>query len=128
MKSNNLKIVLITNMNNNNYSLLRCFRKLGADVELHLMSNKIKRNFSHFFSEHNTWNIKKCSNHIKYVNIPNRLVSVIKYTFLWNIYFWLKYYLFFFQKEVFIFILMIFLIFILSPIKSIKMLLFKNSN
>ena len=99
MKNNDLKIALIGNMNNNNFALLRYFRELGADVVLYLMSDDGKGNSSHFSPEHDTWNIKKWSNHIKCINVPNRFVSVIGNTFPWNIYFWLKYYLYFFSKR-----------------------------
>ena len=94
-----LKIALIGNMNNNNFALLRYFRELGADVDLYLMSDDGKGDSNHFSPEHDTWDINKWSKYIKYINVPNRFVSVIGNNFPWNIYFWLKYYLFFFSKR-----------------------------
>ena len=94
-----MKIALIGNMNNNNFALLRYFLDLGVTVDLFLMSDDGIGSLSHFNPSCDSWNVKKYIKHIKYLDAPNRFVTIIGNDFPWNIYFWLKYFLNFFNNK-----------------------------
>jgi glycosyltransferase involved in cell wall biosynthesis len=86
-----MKIGLIGNMNNNNFSLLRYFHAIGVDAELLLMTDDGVGPLSHFSPEKDTWDIDKWKPYINRISIANRFVAGIGNKFPWNILFWLKY-------------------------------------
>ena len=90
-----MKIALIGNMNNNNFSLMRYFHDLGVNADLILMSDDGIGDLKHFHPSSDTWNFTKYKDNIKYMQAPNRVVSVLGNSFPWNIYFWIKYLVFF---------------------------------
>ena len=94
-----MKIALIGNMNNNNFSLMRYFCDLGINVNLILMSDDGIGELSHFHPSSDTWNFNKYKDRIKYFDAPNRLVSILGNKFPWNVYFWIKYFLFYFSSR-----------------------------
>ena len=59
-----MKIGIIGNMNNGNFSLMRYFRDLGFDAYLLLYSNDGKGNSKHFRPESDSWEIKKWNKYI----------------------------------------------------------------
>jgi glycosyltransferase involved in cell wall biosynthesis len=74
-----MKIGLIGNMNNNNFSMMRYFRDLGADAHLLLYSNDGKGTLSHFTPEADTWEIEKWSPFIHQTDIPNAPVAAFDF-------------------------------------------------
>ena len=64
-------------MNNNNFSILRYFRDLGADAHLLLNSNDGKGSLSHFKPECDTWNIAKWKPYIHQTPIPDSPVAAL---------------------------------------------------
>lgn len=63
-----MKVALIGNMNNNNFSIMRYFRDLGIDAHLILMVNDITESQTHFAPEYDTWEIEKWKPYIHYLN------------------------------------------------------------
>ncbi|MAJ13551.1 MAG: hypothetical protein CMN44_01080 [SAR116 cluster bacterium] len=86
-------------MNNNNFSLMRYFCDLGIDVKLLLMSDDGVGELRHFHPSSDTWNLNKYEDKIIYFEAPNRLVSILGNNFPWNIYFWIKFFLFYFSRK-----------------------------
>ena len=80
-----MKVALIGNMNNNNFSLLRYFRDIGVDAHLLLYSNDGKATLSHFTPESDCWDIKKWEQYIHNTHIPNSPISVFDFPFSWII-------------------------------------------
>lgn len=74
-----MKIGLIGNMNNNNFSLMRYLRNLGYDSYLILLDNEVKGNSNHFNPEADTWNINKWNNYIIKSKIYEDPISVFKF-------------------------------------------------
>jgi len=72
-----MKISLLGNMNNNNFSLMRYFRDLGADAHLFLWKNDGNGSLSHFTPENDTWDISKWKKFIHQTTLTNAFVSVI---------------------------------------------------
>lgn len=97
--SSTCKIGLIGNMNNNNFSILRYLLDLNINVDLVLMADDGVDTLEHFHPKSDTWNFEYYKKHIKFLDAPNRFISVVGNDFPWNIYFWLKYYFFFFSKR-----------------------------
>ena len=93
------KIALIGNMNNNNFALMRYFLDLGADVDLFLLADDGIGSLAHFHPSCDTWYIEKYKKNIKYLEAPNRFVSIIGNDFPWIIYFWFKCMIIFFSKK-----------------------------
>ena len=54
-----MKIALIGNMNNNNFSLMRYLLDLGMKVDLLLMSDDGVGELEHFSPKNDTWFLKK---------------------------------------------------------------------
>ena len=86
-------------MNNNNFALMRYFIDLGVDVDLLLMSDDGIGSLAHFHPNCDTWHIRKYKKNIKYIEVPNRFVTIIGNDFPWTIYFWFKYVINFFTKK-----------------------------
>ncbi|QNI75228.1 glycosyltransferase [Synechococcus sp. MVIR-18-1] len=74
-----MKIGLIGNMNNNNFSLMRYFRDLGADAHLLLYSNDGLSSLSHFTPEADTWDLKCWAPFIHQTEIPNAPISAFDF-------------------------------------------------
>jgi hypothetical protein len=72
-----MKIGLIGNMNNNNFSLMRYFRDLGADAHLLLHSDDGEGSLSHFRPECDTWNIERWAPYIHRTPAPNAVVGAL---------------------------------------------------
>ena len=66
-----MKIVLIGNMNNNNFSIMRYLRDMGVDAHLILMKNDITKSQTHFAPEYDTWEIEKWKPYIHYLNFKD---------------------------------------------------------
>jgi hypothetical protein len=80
-----MKIALIGNMNNNNFSIMRYFRDLGADAHLLLYANDGQGSLSHFKPESDTWDIEKWKPFIHQTSIPNAAVAALSFPFSWLI-------------------------------------------
>jgi len=80
-----MKVALVGNMNNNNFSLLRYFRDIGVDAHLLLYSNDGKTTLSHFSPESDCWNIRKWEQYIHSTVIPNAPIAVFDFPFSWII-------------------------------------------
>lgn len=80
-----MKVALVGNMNNNNFSLLRYFRDLGIDAHLLLYSNDGKTTLSHFSPDSDCWNIRKWEQYIHNTDIPNAPIAVFDFPFSWII-------------------------------------------
>ena len=74
-----MKIALIGNMNNNNFTIMRYFRDLGVDAHLLLNSNDGRGGLSHFSPEADTWNFEKWSSFIHQTDIPNAPVAAFDF-------------------------------------------------
>jgi hypothetical protein len=72
-----MKIALIGNMNNNNFSMMRYFRDLGADAYLLPFAGDGARSLTHFTPEADTWEIEKWQPFIQQLDIDNGLISII---------------------------------------------------
>ena len=80
-----MKVALIGNMNNNNFSLLRYFRDIGVDAHLLLYSNDGRATLSHFSPESDCWNYNEWEKYIHYTVIPNAPIAVLDFPFSWII-------------------------------------------
>lgn len=73
-----MKIALIGNTCNNNFSLMRYFRDLGHDAHLFLYSNEGLTNENPIHNpEWDTWEILKWDKYIHRLQVPNGLESII---------------------------------------------------
>lgn len=72
-----MKIALLGNINNANFSLLRNLRDNGIDATLLLWKNDGKLSHSHFKLSDDTWNINYWSKFVKRTNISNASSSLI---------------------------------------------------
>ena len=63
------------------------------------MSDDGKGDSNHFSPEHDTWDIKKWSKYIKYINVPNRFVSVLEILSLEHLFLAKILFIFFSKKE-----------------------------
>ena len=70
-----MRVGLIGNMNNNNFSLLRYFRDLGADAHLLLCTNDGLGSLSHFRPESDTWDMTPWSPYVHHTRIPNAPIA-----------------------------------------------------
>lgn len=80
-----MKVALVGNMNNNNFSLFRYFRNIGIDAHLLLYSNDGKATLSHFSPESDCWNYNEWEQYIHYTDIPNAPIAVLDFPFSWII-------------------------------------------
>lgn len=88
-----MKVGLIGNMNNNNFSLMRYFRDLGADAHLLLYKDDGQGTLSHFRPECDTWEFDRWRPYIHQTSIPNSPVAALGWPAgtimsLWS---WLRY-------------------------------------
>lgn len=67
-----IKVALIGNMNNNNFSIMRYLRDLGIDAHLLLMRNDYTKSQTHFAPEYDTWEIERWKPYIHYLNYTDR--------------------------------------------------------
>ena len=80
-----MKVALVGNMNNNNFSLLRYFRNIGVDAHLLLYSNDGKATLSHFSPQSDCWNYDEWEQYIHYTVIPNAPIAALDFPFSWII-------------------------------------------
>ena len=66
---------------------MRYFHDLGVNADLILMSDDGVGGSKQFHPKADTWNFVKYKDNIKYLNAPNRVVSILGNSFPWNIYF-----------------------------------------
>lgn len=86
-----MKVALLGNMNNNNFSIMRYFRDLGVDAHLILFKNDGYGSNAHFSPENDTWEIERWSPYIHNTAIFNGDASILGRKFPTNIlYFLLK--------------------------------------
>lgn len=78
-----MKIALLGNMNNNNFSLLRYFRNLGLDAHLLLFKNDGMGHSDHFKVESDTFEIKKWKPYIHQTKISDDIVCAFDFPFSW---------------------------------------------
>jgi hypothetical protein len=78
-----MKIALIGNMNNNNFSLLRYFRDLGLDAHLLLSRNDGVKSSDHFKIESDTFEFDKWKTYIHKTNITDNIVCVFDFPLSW---------------------------------------------
>jgi glycosyltransferase involved in cell wall biosynthesis len=76
-----MKIGIIGNVNNNNFSLMRYFRDLGADAHLLLYSNDGSGNMAHFKPSEDTWDLRKWTPYIHNTKIINAPLSALKFPY-----------------------------------------------
>ena len=74
-----MKIALIGNMNNNNFTLLRYFRDLGLDAHLLLNRNDGDKYSDHFKIESDTFNIDKWKPYIHQTNLSDNIVCAFDF-------------------------------------------------
>lgn len=80
-----MKIGLIGNMNNANFSLMRYLRDLGADAHLLLYSGDGVGSLDHFKPECDSWDIEKWKPYIHQTSIPNTSFAVSSFPYSWVI-------------------------------------------
>lgn len=78
-----MKVALIGNMNNNNFSIMRYFRDLGVDAHLLLWSDDGAFSSSHFGPESDTWNIAKWDEFIHRTRIANGITPALDFPLSW---------------------------------------------
>jgi glycosyltransferase involved in cell wall biosynthesis len=78
-----MKIGLIGNMNNNNFSLLRYFRDLGADAHLLLYAEDGQGSLSHFQPAADTWHLERWAPYIQQTAIPNTPIAALDFPLSW---------------------------------------------
>jgi hypothetical protein len=83
-----MKIGLIGNMNNNNFSILRYFHDLGADAHLLLNTNDGVGSLSHFRPECDTWTIEKWKPFIHQTEITNAPIAAVEAPLSWAVASW----------------------------------------
>jgi len=74
-----MKIGLIGNMNNNNFSLMRYFRDLGLDAHLLLFSNDGKGESEHFSPYSDSWGMKRWENFIHQLDVSDDPSSIFEF-------------------------------------------------
>jgi len=74
-----MKIGIIGNMNNGNFSIMRYFRDLGFDAHLLLYSNDGKGNSNHFRPECDSWEIKKWNKFIVRTLLADDPINGLKF-------------------------------------------------
>lgn len=89
-----MKVALLGNMNNNNFSMMRYFRDLGVDAHLVLFLNDGFKSTAHFIPENDTWELAKWGPFIHQTNIFNWHASVLAHKFPFNILFFVPYFFF----------------------------------
>lgn len=72
-----MKIAILGNMNNNGFSLLRFFNKIGHDTQLFLYANDNLGTNQHFNFKNDTWDYKKWENKIIRTPIINNHLQVL---------------------------------------------------
>ncbi len=72
-----MKVALLGNMNNGNFSLLRYLLERNIDATLLLWKNDGQHSHSHFNISNDTWNLRKWSKYIKRTNINNSISALI---------------------------------------------------
>jgi hypothetical protein len=72
-----MKVALLGNMNNNNFSIMRYFRDLGVDAHLFIFKNDGSGTLAHFVPENDSWELDKWKSFIHYVDIYNGPASVL---------------------------------------------------
>ena len=82
-----MKVALIGNMNNNNFSIMRYFRDLGIDAHLILFKDDVTKSQIHFKPEFDTWEIEKWKPYIHYVNFKSFYAALLYPAFLLKKYF-----------------------------------------
>lgn len=71
------KIILLGNMNNNNFSMLRYFRSLGADCRLYLYKDECLGASSHFHPSQDTFHYHHYRQYIRRLPISHHPVSLL---------------------------------------------------
>jgi hypothetical protein len=80
-----MKIALIGNMNNNNFSILRYLRDLGIEADLLLMTDDSVGLSSHFNIDADTWHEEKWAPFIRHLPISAGLGQLFSYSFGWKL-------------------------------------------
>ena len=78
-----MKIALIGNMNNNNFTLLRYFRDLGLDTHLLLVRSDGEKSSDHFKIESDTFELDKWKPYIHKTNISDNIVCAFDFPISW---------------------------------------------
>lgn len=73
-----MKVALIGNMNNNNFSIMRYLRDLEIDAHLLLMKNDYTKAQTHFAPESDTWEPEKWNPFIHYLDYSDRDALLLK--------------------------------------------------
>jgi glycosyltransferase involved in cell wall biosynthesis len=71
-----MKVALLGNMNNNNFTMMRYFRDLGVDAHLLCFSNDGAGTLEHFKPENDTWQIEKWRPFIHKLDIDNASTAI----------------------------------------------------
>lgn len=77
--SQNPRIGIVGNMNNNGFAIMRYFRDLGADAHLLLYDNDGKGSLSHFAPENDSWEIDKWTPFIHRTDMINGYPALLGY-------------------------------------------------
>ena len=78
-----MKIALLGNMNNNNFSLLRYFRDFGMDAHLLLYKSDGTGHSDHFAVQSDTFEIEKWKPYIHQTNISDNIVCAFNFPLSW---------------------------------------------
>ena len=76
-----MKIGIIGNVNNNNFSLMRYLRDLGADAHLLLYSNDGSGNMVHFKPSEDTWCLEIWAPFIHQTKVPNASITALNFPY-----------------------------------------------
>ena len=88
-----MKVAIIGNMNNNNFSLLRYLRDSNIDATLFLFENDGNYFSSHFNYTSDTFEVEKWEAHITKTKIINSRSQVLGFNFFLNLYFYISHFL-----------------------------------
>lgn len=78
-----MKIALIGNMNNANFSIMRYLHDLGYDAKLFLYENDFDNGNEHFHWRNDTWEIEKWMKFIFKTSIRNSYAQILSGNFFW---------------------------------------------
>jgi hypothetical protein len=85
-----MKILIIGNMNNNGFAIMRYFRDIGADAYLLPFTNDGKQSLAHFKPEADTWNLERWSPFILYPVMSDGIISALPAPFDWLMMIWAR--------------------------------------
>lgn len=99
-KGTKMKVAILGNMNNNNFSLMRYFRDLGVDAYLILFTNDGTGTLKHFKPNNDTWDFEKWRPYVIQLDYPCAPVTILSDKLWFRFFFFVRYvYSLVFSKE-----------------------------